>query len=177
MSGLVPWQTDPIRPERPVPVHITVDGTRVEGLQGQSLAGILLAQDRTAWRTTVAGRGRGVFCGIGVCFDCIATVNGESDVRLCMRRARDGDTVETQDDTVGSDAGQAGSRRTVAAADAANRTAAAADAIHPATGAAGAALAGRDAAGSEDPQGDSGVLGTARDSSGSPDASAKEEQP
>jgi hypothetical protein len=163
MSGLVPWQTDPIRPERPAPVHITVDGTRVEGLQGQSLAGILLAQDRTAWRTTVAGRGRGVFCGIGVCFDCIATVNGESDVRLCMRRARDGDTVETQDDTVGSDAGQAGSRRTVAAADAAGRI--------------DAAVAGRVTAENEGPQGDSGVLGTARDSSGSPDASAKEEQP
>jgi hypothetical protein len=183
MSGLVPWQTDPIRPERPTPVRITVDGMSIEGLQGQSLAGILLAQDRTAWRTTTAGRGRGVFCGIGVCFDCIATVNGESDVRLCLRRARDGDTVLTQDDTVQPDTGHAGSSHTVAAADAAHRTTVATNAAHAAIGAAGAAarsdaaLASDDAAGSEGPQGDTGVLDTRRGLAGSPDASAKEERP
>ncbi|MCD0443943.1 (2Fe-2S)-binding protein [Glycomyces sp. A-F 0318] len=100
MSGIVPWRTDPIRPDEPEPLHLTVDGEPVEGVRGQSIAGVLLAQGRTAWRTTTAGRPRGVFCGIGVCFDCIATVNGESDVRLCLRRACDGDAVETQDDTV-----------------------------------------------------------------------------
>jgi hypothetical protein len=98
MSGLVPWKSDPIRPEEPRPLRLTVDGETVEGLQGQSIAGVLLARGATAWRTTVAGRPRGVFCGIGVCFDCIATVNGESDVRLCLRRACEGDTVETQND-------------------------------------------------------------------------------
>lgn len=112
MSSIVPWQTDPIRPERPTPLHITVDGTKVEGLHGQSIAGILLAQGRTEWRTTVAGRRRGVFCGIGVCFDCIATVNGESDVRLCMRRARDGDVVATQSDAREADVDPAPSAAT-----------------------------------------------------------------
>jgi hypothetical protein len=97
MSAVVPWGADPIRPDPPAPLSITVDGVRVEGLRGQSIAGVLLGQDRAAWRTTTAGRPRGVFCGIGVCFDCVATVNGESDVRLCMRRARDGDVVATQD--------------------------------------------------------------------------------
>lgn len=99
MSSIVPWATDPIRPAEPVSLRLTVDGETVEGLQGQSIAGVLLAQGRTVWRATVEGRPRGVFCGIGVCFDCIATVNGESDVRLCLRRAADGDAVETQDDT------------------------------------------------------------------------------
>lgn len=80
------------------PLRITVDGERIEGVQGQSISAVLLARGRTAWRTTVAGRARGVFCGIGVCFDCIATVNGERDVRLCLRRAQDGDIVETQND-------------------------------------------------------------------------------
>ncbi|WP_307789020.1 (2Fe-2S)-binding protein [Glycomyces salinus] len=99
MSSIVPFESDPIRPAEPRCLTISVDGERIEGLRGQSIAGILLAQGRTAWRTTVAGRERGVFCGIGVCFDCVGTVNGESDVRLCLRRARDGDTVETQDDS------------------------------------------------------------------------------
>ena len=98
MSAVVPWETDPIRPAEPRPLRISVDGEYLEGLQGQSIAGVLLAYGRAAWRTTVAGRPRGVFCGIGVCFDCVATVNGESDVRLCLRRACDGDVVVTQDD-------------------------------------------------------------------------------
>lgn len=98
MSTLVPWESDPIRPAEPQALHISVDGARIAGLCGQSIAGVLLARGTTAWRTTVAGRRRGVFCGIGVCFDCVATVNGESDVRLCLRRAQDGDVIETQDD-------------------------------------------------------------------------------
>lgn len=99
MSTIVPWESDPIRPAEPHRLTVTVDGEPIEGLRGQTIAGILLARGRTAWRTTVAGRERGLFCGIGVCFDCVATVNGETDVRLCLRRARDGDTVETQHDT------------------------------------------------------------------------------
>ena len=41
-----------------------------------------------------------MFCGIGVCFDCIAEVNGERDVRLCQRRAKDGDIVRSQQDAL-----------------------------------------------------------------------------
>ncbi|BCJ29380.1 (2Fe-2S)-binding protein [Actinocatenispora sera] len=78
------------------PVTITVDGTPVTGVAGQSIAGVLLAAARTAWRYGHAGAGRGVFCGIGVCFDCLVTVNGVPDVRACRRRARDGDAVTTQ---------------------------------------------------------------------------------
>ena len=54
-----------------------------------------------AWRrTSTAGAPRGLFCGIGVCFDCIVTVNGDRDVRACMRRAADGDEVLSQHDAL-----------------------------------------------------------------------------
>ena len=33
-----------------------------------------------------------------MCFDCLATVNEQSDVRTCQRRAADGDVVHTQHD-------------------------------------------------------------------------------
>lgn len=82
------------RPERPL--RITVDGEPVTGIAGQSIAGVLLAAGRTSWRTARSGAPRGVFCGIGVCFDCVLTVNGAPDVRACRRRAKDGDVVTTQ---------------------------------------------------------------------------------
>ncbi|WP_265443241.1 (2Fe-2S)-binding protein [Flexivirga meconopsidis] len=92
---------DPAHPTAAESVTITVDGVAQGGIDGQTIAGILLAAGRGAWRrTSGAERPRGVFCGIGVCFDCIATVNGVRDVRLCQRRAADGDVVETQHDAL-----------------------------------------------------------------------------
>ncbi|UNZ19867.1 2Fe-2S iron-sulfur cluster-binding protein [Streptomyces sp. 891-h] len=78
------------------PLRITVDGEPADGIEGQTLAGVLLASGRTAWRTGPSGAARGVFCGIGVCFDCLVTVNEDPDVRACRRRAVDGDVVRTQ---------------------------------------------------------------------------------
>ncbi|GAA3748501.1 (2Fe-2S)-binding protein [Streptomyces tremellae] len=96
MSGrLVPAGSDPVRrTERPLTV--TVDGQAVPGVAGQTIGGVLLAAGRRSWRAGPSGARRGVFCGIGVCFDCLVTVNGERDVRACGRRAHDGDTVVTQ---------------------------------------------------------------------------------
>ncbi|ACU38555.1 (2Fe-2S)-binding protein [Actinosynnema pretiosum subsp. pretiosum] len=79
-------------------IRIEVDGRPVEAVAGQSIAAALLAAGRTSWRRTRAGRPRGVFCGIGTCFDCVVTVNDLRDVRACQRRAADGDRVETQED-------------------------------------------------------------------------------
>jgi hypothetical protein len=78
------------------PIRITVDGEPVPGIAGQTVAGILLASGRLSWRTTRSGAPRGVFCGIGSCFDCVVTVNEVPDVRACRRRAVDGDEVRTQ---------------------------------------------------------------------------------
>jgi len=77
-------------------IEITVDGEPLTGSEGQTVAGILLAAGRTSWRTTRSGAPRGVFCGIGACFDCVVTVNGVPDVRACRRRATDGDEIRTQ---------------------------------------------------------------------------------
>ncbi|SKC62499.1 (2Fe-2S)-binding protein [Krasilnikoviella flava] len=83
----------------PRPLTITLDGRPFAGTEGQTIAGMLLAARRRSWRTTsVESAPRGVFCGIGVCFDCLVTVNGSRDVRACLRRAADGDVVETQHD-------------------------------------------------------------------------------
>ncbi|WP_228001923.1 (2Fe-2S)-binding protein [Nocardia australiensis] len=92
---VIPPDRDPVgRADRPL--TIIVDGARVPGVRGQTLASVLLADGRSHWRTAPTGGSRGVFCGIGICFDCVATVNGVPDIRLCRRPARDGDTVTTQ---------------------------------------------------------------------------------
>jgi len=77
-------------------IRITVDGEALTGIAGQSVAGVLLAAGRISWRTTRSGAPRGVFCGIGACFDCLLTVNDVPDVRACRRPAADGDEIRTQ---------------------------------------------------------------------------------
>ena len=78
-------------------MRVTVDGEEVEARPGQTVAGVLLGKGMRAWRTTRgAGRPRGLFCGIGVCFDCLVRVNGVPDVRACQRLVADGDDIRSQ---------------------------------------------------------------------------------
>ncbi len=78
-------------------MRVRFDGEEVEAQEGQTVAGVLLAKGIRSWRTTRGeGRPRGLFCGIGVCFDCLVRVNGVPDVRACQRLVADGDDIRTQ---------------------------------------------------------------------------------
>lgn len=79
---------------------IRFDGEQVEVVDGQTIAAALLAADQRAFRRTRrAGRPRGLYCGIGACFDCLVIVNGVPSQRACLVEARPGDRVESQEAT------------------------------------------------------------------------------
>jgi hypothetical protein len=76
------------------------DGTEITAAPGQSVGAALIAAGHRSWRTTRhAGAPRGVFCGIGICFDCLVIVNGTPNQRACLIEVRDGDVVEPQEGT------------------------------------------------------------------------------
>lgn len=76
--------------------EITVDGRPLPAEPGQTIAAVLLADGIVAWRRTRFGDApRGLFCGIGVCFDCLVNVNHRRSVRACLIEARPGDVVRT----------------------------------------------------------------------------------
>ncbi|MGW2465049.1 (2Fe-2S)-binding protein [Streptomyces sp. NPDC004457] len=82
------------------PCTVSLDGRPLQALPGQTVAAALWAAGVTAWRSTRgAGRPRGVFCGIGVCFDCLVTVNGRPNQRACLVPVRPGDDIRTQEGT------------------------------------------------------------------------------
>jgi predicted molibdopterin-dependent oxidoreductase YjgC len=70
---------------------ITFDGDPVAVVAGQTIAAALIASGRSSWRTT-----RGLFCGIGACFDCLVTVNGTRSARACLITAAAGDVVVSE---------------------------------------------------------------------------------
>lgn len=65
--------------------------------EGESVAAVLLAEGVLATRTTVGGSPRGVFCGIGVCFDCLVVVDGVPNTRACVTWVREEMDVRRQD--------------------------------------------------------------------------------
>ncbi|GGX53077.1 (2Fe-2S)-binding protein [Streptomyces fructofermentans] len=79
---------------------VTFDGRELAVLPGRTIAAALWSAGVTSWRTTRAGgEPRGVFCGIGVCFDCLVTVNGRPNQRACLLPAEPGDVIRTQEGT------------------------------------------------------------------------------
>jgi predicted molibdopterin-dependent oxidoreductase YjgC len=76
-------------------VTIIVDGKSVEAPAGISLGALLHERNGKVLRHTPgSGSGRGLFCGMGVCFDCLVTVDGHPDRRACMTVVREGMIVE-----------------------------------------------------------------------------------
>jgi len=82
--------------ERGRPVQIAVDGEPIEAYEGESLAAAILASGRRVFRHThPEGQPRGIFCGMGVCYECLVTVAGRERVRACIVPVGDGMRVTT----------------------------------------------------------------------------------
>jgi predicted molibdopterin-dependent oxidoreductase YjgC len=81
-------------------VSFLFDGKEIAAEAGQSIGAALIAAGYRSWRTTRhGGAPRGIFCGIGICFDCLVVVNGRPNQRACLTEACDGDEVSTQEGT------------------------------------------------------------------------------
>jgi len=75
-----------------------LDGRPVPFRAGQSIGAALIAAGVLSWRSTrQGGRPRGIFCGIGACFDCLIMVDGRPNTRACIEPARDELDVRRQD--------------------------------------------------------------------------------
>src|SRR5229473_652391 len=72
------------------PVRLSFDGAEIEALPGETIAAALAAADIVAVRRTRSGAPRGPFCGMGVCFDCLVTVDDKPSQRACLTRVEAG---------------------------------------------------------------------------------------
>ncbi|MFC8195463.1 (2Fe-2S)-binding protein [Streptomyces sp. NPDC057298] len=89
-----------VRARTEPPFTVTFDDREIAVLPGRTIAAALWSAGVLSWRTTRgSGEPRGVLCGIGVCFDCLVTVNGRPNQRACLVRAQPGDVIRTQEGT------------------------------------------------------------------------------
>jgi D-hydroxyproline dehydrogenase subunit gamma len=78
-------------------VTITIDGVAVTAEIGETVAAVLLRQTEAWNRTTpVSGSRRAPHCLMGVCFDCLAEVDGVASVQTCLTPVKPGMRVVRQ---------------------------------------------------------------------------------
>ena len=78
-------------------VTFTFNGETFKGVEGQSIAAALMARGvRELRKTRFDEEPRLIFCGIGICFDCVVVVNGVANQRACLIEIVEGAKIESQ---------------------------------------------------------------------------------
>ena len=78
-------------------VTFTFNGESFQGVEGQSIAAALMATGvRELRKTRFDEEPRLIFCGIGICFDCVVVVDGIANQRACLVEIVDGAKIESQ---------------------------------------------------------------------------------
>ena len=79
------------------PVRVTVNGAELQCRQGDSVAAALVAGGVQACRDTAVNEvPRGPYCMMGVCYDCLVTIDGQANQQGCMTAVREGMQIERQ---------------------------------------------------------------------------------
>jgi predicted molibdopterin-dependent oxidoreductase YjgC len=81
----------------PEPVTIWINRRPFAVQPGTTVAAALLMAGARAFRRSPSGEPRGPLCGMGVCFECLVTIDGESGVRSCQTQCRHGMEIHCGD--------------------------------------------------------------------------------
>jgi D-hydroxyproline dehydrogenase subunit gamma len=76
-------------------VSISINGKGVKLPAGSTVAAALELAGLSAVRKSVGGEPRGPLCGMGICFECRVTIDGQPHQRACQTLCREGMEVLT----------------------------------------------------------------------------------
>ena len=78
-------------------VQFIFDGKNYDGIEGEPIACALHAAGvKVLGHSHNKNRPRGLYCAIGNCSSCLATVNGKPNIRICVTKLEDGMIIEKQ---------------------------------------------------------------------------------
>ncbi|MCG8620167.1 MAG: (2Fe-2S)-binding protein [Desulfobacterales bacterium] len=77
-------------------VSIRVDGLDIAAFEGETIHAVMIAAGIQNFRESSGSGPRGVFCGMGICYDCLVRVNGKDNQRACMTQVEDGMEIDTR---------------------------------------------------------------------------------
>ena len=81
----------------PETVTVIVNGVSVTMPVGSMVSAAILEAGANVFRRSVSGEPRGPLCGMGICFECRVTIDGEAHCRSCQTLCRNGMDVRTDE--------------------------------------------------------------------------------
>jgi len=76
-------------------LNLFVNGTAVSVPEGSMVSAAIAVAGHNSFRRSVTGQARGPLCGMGICFECRVTINGEMHSRSCQILCEHGMDVRT----------------------------------------------------------------------------------
>ena len=76
-------------------IAIEVNGRTVRVARGTSVAASIFQAGEFCFRHSVAGEPRAALCGMGICFECRATIDGQAHSRSCQIEVQEGMVIRT----------------------------------------------------------------------------------
>lgn len=77
-------------------IEVTINGRKAHAYVGELVSTALLAEGVAIFaHKHTTGRPSGVYCGMGVCYECLVTIDGAGNLRACQTLVADGMTIET----------------------------------------------------------------------------------
>jgi sarcosine oxidase subunit alpha len=76
-------------------VTLLVNGVSVTMPAGSMVSAAILKTGIHGFRRSVTGEARGPLCGMGICFECRVTIDGDQHCRSCQTVCRNGMDVRT----------------------------------------------------------------------------------
>jgi predicted molibdopterin-dependent oxidoreductase YjgC len=79
----------------PESASIEVNGRKLRVRVGTSVAAALFQAGEFSFRTSASGEPRAALCGMGICFECRVTIDGQANCRSCQILVQDGMAILT----------------------------------------------------------------------------------
>ncbi len=77
-------------------VHLSFEGEVIAAFDGDNVAAALLRVGKLQFRTAAKNDGRGHYCMMGVCFQCLVEIDGKPNQQACQIIIRDGMQIRRQ---------------------------------------------------------------------------------
>lgn len=93
----IPENTSAMSPfQRGNRIEVLVNGRSVEAFEGELVSTVLHAEGiSTFGHKATTGRASGLYCGMGVCYECLVTINGENNIRACQTFVESNMSIQT----------------------------------------------------------------------------------
>ena len=78
-------------------VSVVVDGRDIVAYEGETVFAALIAAGIKRLKGAGTDQARGGLCGMGICYECLVTINSVPDQRACMTLVEDQMEIRTHE--------------------------------------------------------------------------------